>query len=138
MRNGLYVLFAFALAACGGEPGQPTATDKAKETAEEAIGSVKEKYDELTDSGDPVRWAQEDIENIGDWDYKIVELGNVSAAELETELNELGNDRWQAFWVESSDSGYTIMLRRTSISYLSKIPLSQLGRIMMGGSDGGQ
>ena len=140
MRNSLYLLFAIALAGCGNDPGEPSPTDKAIDTADRAIDSLSQKYDELTERelGDPVQWAQEDIENIGDWDYKIVELDNVTAEELEAALNELGNERWQAFWVEKRLTGYTIMLKRTSISYLSKIPLSQIGRIMLGGSESGQ
>jgi len=130
------VIFIALASGCGGKTDQPTVADKAVDTAEGAIDSLQQKYDEITEGDSPVQWAAEDLENIGDWDYKVVEFDKLSAAELEAALNELGNDRWQAFWIEKRMTGYTIMLKRTSISYLSKIPLSQLTRMMIGGAEG--
>ena len=43
-----------------------------------------------------------DLENIGDWEYKVIDLTDGCAAAMETTLNELGNDRWEVFWIENS------------------------------------
>jgi len=39
------------------------------------------------------------------------------------------------FWIENSNE-YRIMLKRPSRSYLSRNPLSQIGRFVIGGKDG--
>ena len=123
----LLAMLAF-VAACGGGSESPGAADG-------AIESLQRKLDELTENSDvPVQWAAEDIENIGDWDYRVMEIPDPTAEELEAILNGLGDDRWQAFWIERTRDGYTIFLRKPSISYLSKIPLSQLGKLIIPGS----
>ena len=105
-----------------------------------AIEELRQQYDELVRDGfeDPVQWAAEDIENIGDWDYRVVELKETSAAEFEASLNELGNDRWEAFWIERRPNGYLVVMRKPSVSYLSKVPLSQLGRFIVPAPEEGQ
>ena len=132
------LFICLCLAACGGESPSNTVEPNA---AERAIDELQRKYDEL--AGDqldaPVQWAAEDIENIGDWDYKVIEIGDdLSAEELEQTLNALGDDRWEAFWVQPSADGYTVLLKKPSISYLSKIPLSQIGRFIIPGGEQGQ
>ena len=100
--------------------------------------SLQQQFEELTsDQLDaPVEWAQEDIENIGDWEYKVIEIGRLSAEELETTLNELGNDRWEVFWIDDNLTGKTIILKRPAVSIISKLPLSALGRLLMRDSGG--
>ncbi len=117
------------IAACSPDPGAPS-------PAERALEELQEQYDRLRDKDfdAPMEWASEDIENIGDWDYRVVELPLSSPEELETALNEFGNERWEAFWVERSKNGVLVFLKRPSISYLSKIPLSQIGRFIIPGS----
>ena len=44
-----------------------------------------------------------DIENIGDWEYKVVSYGSKDFRALEKDLNELGKERWQCFWVEAAE-----------------------------------
>ena len=108
-----------------------TATDR-------AVERLAQTYDELAallerNSGDAMGWAQEDIENLGDWEYRIVELDDESPEALEAELNTLGDERWEAYWVESTRRGVRVYLKRSSISYLSRVPLSTLGRLLGGG-----
>ena len=123
------------LAACGGngESEEPSA-------AQRALDDLQAKYDELAGDrlDDPVEWASEDLENIGDWEYKVVDLSAVPASELETLLNELGNDRWELVWVDERGGEHVAIMKRPSVSLLSKIPLSQLGRLMFSGSGGDQ
>lgn len=126
------IMALLVLAGCnGGQETTPEPTEPG--VAARAIEELREQYDELARDGldDPVKWAAEDIENIGDWDYRIVELEVSTAAELEAELNALGDDRWEVFWIESGATGYRVMLKKPSLSYLSKVPLSQLGRLII-------
>ena len=114
------------------------ADEEAQSLTERALEELQQRYDDLTESDldAPVEWAQEDIENIGDWEYKIIEIDKMPAEELEAMLNELGNDRWEVIWIDPSLTGMTIYLKKPSISLISKIPLSQLGRLLLGGQNG--
>jgi hypothetical protein len=84
---------------------------------------------------DPAKWAADDFENIGDWEYMVRQVSFSSPEELETVLNELGNDRWELTWIERNDAELTVIMKKPAISYLSKIPLSQIGRMVIGDSD---
>lgn len=121
------------VAGCENESQEPSA-------AERALDELQRKYDELLkDKVDvPVEWATEDLENIGDWEYRVVELAYTSSDELQSQLNELGNERWEVIWLEEAPGGFLAVLKKPSISYLSKIPISELGRIVTGGSEGQQ
>lgn len=116
----------------------PSATDRALSELQRGYESLQEQFEELT--GDqldaPVEWAQEDIENIGDWEYRVIETGRLSAEELQATLNELGNDRWEVIWIDGSLSGRTIILKRPAVSIISKLPLSAIGRLLMRDSGG--
>jgi len=123
---GLCLIFMFGVAACGGDSDAPSA-------AEKALDELQSKYDELSQKelSDPVKWAAEDLENIGDWEYKVETLPLDSAEEFEAALNELGNDRWEVIWMEKNTVGYTVFLKKPAVSYLNKIPLSSLGRFVI-------
>jgi hypothetical protein len=112
---------------CSQKPGEPSAVEK-------ALADLQDKYEELRRErgDDPVQWASEDLENLGDWEYRIEEMPGRSPGLITTRLNELGNERWEVFWVQESDGGMRFFLKRPAISYLSKIPLSQLGRYVIG------
>ena len=121
------------LAGCGGESTEsvePSATDR-------ALSELQAKYDEIAGDrfDDPVNWAAEDIENIGDWQYQVVDISFASPEQLEGELNALGDDRWEVFWMERSDSGFLVVLKKPAVSYLSKIPFSQIGGFVIGGGE---
>lgn len=126
------LLLALVLVAGCEQPADDTSA------ARKALEELQQKYDELVEDkfGDPVEWAAEDIENIGDWDYKIENLAFASAEDLESRLNELGNEKWEVIWLERTNDGFLAVLKKPSISYLSKIPLSQIGRYVIGGSEG--
>ncbi|MGI9235683.1 MAG: hypothetical protein ACR2RD_18790 [Woeseiaceae bacterium] len=123
--------FVHILSACQPESEQPSAARK-------AFDELQQKYDELVEDKleDPVQWATDDIENLGDWDYRVENLSYSSAEELAAQLNEFGNDRWEVIWLERTPDGFLAVLKKPSVSYLSKIPLSGLGKIVIGGSDG--
>ncbi len=107
------------------EPAEPSVTDR-------ALDGLQRKYDELTGDNDPVQWASDDIENIGDWEYKVVDLSAMPILEWEATLNELGDERWEVIWIDATGSDRVAILKRPSVSLISKIPLSQLGRLLIG------
>lgn len=113
---------------------------EAPSRSEGALQELQAKYDELAEGklGQPVQWASEDLENIGDWEYKVVDISRWDAERMETELNVLGDDRWEIVWIDSVAGQRVALLKRPAVSWLSKIPLSQLGRLVLGESDGGQ
>jgi hypothetical protein len=81
-------------------------------------------------SGKSKEWLLKDLENIGDWEYKVETFNLKNPKDLEIRLNQLGADRWQCFWVESTKDGKAFYFKRTKLSYLSKIPTGALLRIM--------
>ena len=137
MTRLLFVLL-LALGGCDTGPDSPPESGEPG-VAAKAIEELRQQYDELAREGldDPVKWAADDIENIGDWDYRVVEFESSSPAELEAALNEFGNERWEVFWIEKQPDGYLVMLKKPSLSYLSKVPLSQLGRLIVPAPDEG-
>lgn len=138
---------AVALAACGGtddavaqpEPEEIPEVDEQSAT-ERALAELAAAYEGVSGllgqgSDEAVDRVQEDIENLGDWEYRVAELSSASSEVLETELNTLGNERWEAYWVEPSVDGVRVYLKRPSISYLSRVPLSALVRMLAGGGE---
>lgn len=114
------------LGGCGGEGDSPT---------QRALEELQSKYDELARDRieEPVQWASDDIENIGDWEYKVVDLSTIDASDLETELNALGDERWEIVWVDVVAGKRVAIFKRPAVSWLSKLPLSALGRMFIGG-----
>ena len=110
-------------------------SEKLKEVYEKGLKGAKEKYAETVGDGKELtgkskEWLLKDIENIGDWEYKIQSFGPEQSKEIEKKLNELGKERWQCFWVESSKKEKVFYFKRTKMSYLSKIPTGAILRIM--------
>ena len=69
------------------------------------VKGAKEKYEETLGDGKNLtskskEWLLKDIENIGDWEYKIVTFGSEKIKDIEMQLITLGRERWQCFWVE--------------------------------------
>ena len=46
------------------------------------------------------------------------------------ELNALGDERWEVFWIEPAPGGLRVYLKRPSVSYLSRVPLTTLLRLL--------
>ena len=110
-------------------------SEKLKEVYEKGLKGAKEKYAETVGDGKELtgkskEWVLKDIENIGDWEYKVESYGPEQAKEIEKKLNVLGKERWQCFWVESSKKEKVFYFKRTKLSYLSKIPTGAILRIM--------
>ena len=99
------------------------------------LEDAKKLYDKNLEGGKDLTlqtkdWIAQDLENIGDWEYKIVAFGDKAAPEMEKELNQLGSERWQCFWVEATGKDKVFYFKRTKRSYISKIPAGDLLRII--------
>ena len=106
-----------------------------KEIYDKGVKGAKEKYGVGLEEGKSLtekskEWLLKDIENIGDWEYKVVSHGSKDFKALEKDLNELGKERWQCFWVEAAGEEKVFYFKRTKMSYLSKIPAGALLRII--------
>ena len=114
--------------------------DGGQSPASRALEELESKYDELAREQleQPVRWASDDLENIGDWEYKVIDVSTLSADNLEDELNALGNERWEIVWIDVIAGQRVALFKRPAVSWLSRIPLSQLGRMMLGGGEEAQ
>ena len=127
----IVIATATVLGACESEEAEQSVTQRATE-------EIQKKYDELVDTNidAPIDWATSDIENIGDWEYRVENMSFTSPDAFAEQLNAFGNDRWELIWLEKTPDGYLAFLKKPSISYLSKLPLSQIGRLVIGGSEG--
>ena len=115
-------------AACAREPVEPPPAEQALEQLKQLIEAAK-----VRTPDDPVEWAKEDLERYGDWEYRVVAVAELDAAALEEELNELGQERWEVFWLERTEQGLSVLLKRPAVSYLRAVPFSQIGRAIPGG-----
>lgn len=108
--------------------------------AQDAFDELQKKYDELIEDkfDDPVKWAADDLENIGDWEYRVLIVAFDSPDDLTAEFNKLGNEKWEVIWMERSVEGFLVVAKKPSVSLLSQIPLSQLGRLVTGDSEGSE
>ena len=129
------ILFAFSLALCACDNNAPTpsAQESPTPTAEPAptpeptpkdLGEqAKRLYEKAKETGEQVpeeimAWAKSDLKNIGTWEYKIISVTHESEDEILQELNELGSQRWECFWVESSPEGKRFYMKKPIRSYL--------------------
>ena len=104
--------------------------DKGKKLLDEKVESGKKLLDKKIKGSQAKNWVKGDIENIGDWEYKIVTFGEKAHPELEKKLNQLGESRWQCFWVEATEKNKVFYFKRSKISYIQKMPAGELLEII--------
>ena len=102
---------------------------------------VQRLYEKAKDKGERVpkdiyEWAREDLGAIGDWEYRILTLDDPTPESLQEELNGLGVERWDCFWIERRRDDLTLYLKRPSRTYLRHIPFSDLMQIIPSGDSG--
>ena len=133
----LFLLVAVALAGCATDPDSPPSSGDQVEALKER---VRELYRQARESGqqvpkDALEWARQDVRRIGDWEYKIVDLPREDPRARQERLNELGAERWEVFWMEPAGEGTRVYLKRRTKSWLEKIPLSELRRLLPVGGE---
>ncbi len=141
IRSGfLLLLLAAPLAGCASDPDLPASPDDRVAALKQR---VQELYQQARESGqqvpkDALEWARQDLHRIGDWEYKIVDLPHEGPQSSQARLNELGAERWEAFWMEPAGDGTRVYLKRRSKSWLEKMPLSELRRLWPSGGGGAE
>ena len=130
-----FALSVFVFGQVEEAPKEKSYSEKLKEVYDKGVKGAKEKYAETVGDGKVLtnkskEWLLKDIENIGDWEYKVESYGPDQSKEIEKKLNALGKERWQCFWVESNKKEKIFYFKRTKMSYLSKIPTGAILRIM--------
>ncbi len=85
------------------------AYEKAKKKARSMGESVPDKIPD---------WVKEDLENVGDWEYRVVEAPRDG---LEATLNQLGAERWECFSVESHGKKSRLVFKRRKRSRLREL-----------------
>ena len=84
-------------------------------------------------------WMKQDIESYGTWEYRVLWLGDrpsTALADVERELNALGRERWECFWVDVSLGGPRYYFKRPVRSYVSAIPLPTLLELLPHAGEG--
>lgn len=125
----LPLLFHFDFSLAEENSQEPSYWDKIKKKLEDAKSDNKELSEKAKE------WIKEDIKKIGDWEYKVVNIKYESIDELENKLNELGNERWECFWVEKKEVVVVFIFKRPTISYLQKIPKADLFKMLHKGQE---
>jgi hypothetical protein len=134
----LTVLLGFICCATFAE--DKTSAEKEPESSQQESYWEKTKnyYNELTEKGidktgeDAKTWVKEDLEKIGDWEYKIVIVKENNLEKLQNRLNEFGSARWECYWQETGKEGRLFFFKRKKISYLQRIPIGNLLRSYQG------
>ncbi len=115
---GLALVFGGSL----GAQEEPTEEERDKwEKTRAAYEKAKEKASAVGDSmsAKVPKWIQEDLKNVGTWQYRVVE---VPPAEVEAKLNELGAERWECFSVEQIGKKETrLVLKKRKRSQLKEL-----------------
>ncbi len=98
---------------------------KAVDKAKDVIGKSKETAGKAAD------WTEDDLRKIGAWEYKVARFEDLSDEALQEELNELGAERWECYWVEETADGPRFYFKKTKRSYLRYLPIGDLMRVFL-------
>jgi hypothetical protein len=101
--------------------------ESGKKLYDENIEGRKKLYEQNFGDGKELteqtkEWVKEDIENMGDWEYKIVAFGGKATTGMGKALDQLGNERWQCFWVESSGKDKSFISRGQRRATFKRFP----------------
>jgi len=124
----IFIVFCFAL---------PQSTSAVDEKAEEENSqrNLKDDYESIKKSGkqwsqNATEWIKKDIKKAGTWEYKIVTTKLNDLQMLEKELNELGLNRWEFFWVEREQDKIIMFFKKTRTSYIRSIPAKEMLKLV--------
>lgn len=135
MKNLAVTLLIFLLTSVVFAAVEETpATDEVEESYWE---QAKKMYEELISEDrnlkeDSKKWLSDDISRIGDWQYQVVVLDESDPIKVTEELNRLGEERWECFFVDELDGKLAFYFKKERISYLQKISELRIGRLIGG------
>ena len=121
------------------EPALSTKIDEPLSMMERARQLYEEWLNRGSEISDKTRaWLEEDLERIGSWEYKIVTIDHSDLKDLEMKQNELGQERWECYWVQPASNQTILYLKRRQVSYLQRVYQADLLRFLPDlGGDGG-
>ncbi len=99
------------------------------------LEKAKKAYETLSSNGKDLteetkEWIRQDVGNIGDWEYKIVEINYSDIEQFESKLNSLGKERWECFWITEQGDEILCFFKRPKISYLQKISQANFSKLL--------
>tara|TARA_R100000455_G_C6135228_1_gene30739 strand:+ start:89 stop:502 length:414 start_codon:yes stop_codon:yes gene_type:complete len=109
-----------------GEKVEASYWEQAKKMYEELISEDRDLKEESK------KWLSDDISRIGDWQYQVVILDESDPLKVTEELNKLGEERWECFFVDELDGKLAFYFKKERISYLQKISELKIGRLIGG------
>jgi hypothetical protein len=130
------VLFcSFLLTGCGSEQKKQK-EQKAAETSN--WEEVQKLYEKAKDAGDDVPkniadWAKAEFQRMGTWEYRFVRFDAISPTEIEKELNVMGKEKWECFWLEREGNALRLAFKRPAQSYLQALPVKELMKLIAAG-----
>lgn len=128
----------------GSDPAEKAEPDPPVETglptSEKGMEWLQSWYDKIMESGGKVTedawtWIHEDWKRRGAWEYKVVIFDPNQDSTLEETLNELGEQRWECFWVGDKQDKLQLLFKRPRFSYLRSMPANDLLRFIPQGKD---
>ena len=126
----------------------PLAAAQEEEPAADAVeesgvwAEVRRLYDEAKKAGERVpkdiyEWVRQDLQRSGDWEYRVVDVDAGVPEGIEETLNELGAERWECFWVGVAGGKSRFVLKRPARTYLQRVALTDLLKLIPGGGAAG-
>ena len=115
-------------------PQSSAAVDE-KGEEENSQRNLKDDYERMKKSGkqwseNAKEWIKKDIKKAGTWEYKIVITKLNDLQMLEKELNELGENRWEFFWVEREEDKIIMFFKKSRTSYIRSIPAKEMLKLV--------
>ncbi len=110
-----------------GEP-KPTEESNYWEKARELYEKAKESGEQVPD--DIIEWVKEDIRRIGSWEYKILTLQIEDTEKLEMELNHLGRQRWECYWIDDRGVEKRFYFKKQRRSYLKALSTADIMKLI--------
>jgi hypothetical protein len=126
--------------ACSGPGGDDPPAGAAGADDSGPWAEVERLYEQAREAGETVsadayEWLKEDLDHIGDWEYRLIVADPVEI-ELERTMNKLGVERWECFAVVPEGSSLRLFFKRPVKSYLKHIPISDLWKLVPGKGEG--
>ena len=93
------------------------------DTTAPVVDQLNSGLDKVLQNGEQVSKATSDeIEKLFSVEYKVVELTQIDAAEIELKLATLGRDRWECFFIEPVNGAKRFYFKRSPKTLLRYIP----------------
>jgi len=107
----------------GASSSTGSAVDGSLDWANQTFKTLKDQG--LTTASSTGQWLSEDWQNMESWQYKVLAANSIPTDQLETKLNELGQQGWECFSIDDQ----RIIFKKASESYLRRLPFKDILRL---------